>query len=187
MGRKTIGIVAGSLRRDSYCKAVGRYLAGLLDGQFDVKFVDISDLAVYSEDLDNGEDAPREWERLRREVKALDAVLFVTPEYNRSMPAALKNALDVASRPYGANCWGGKPGAVVSVSPGSIGAFGANHHLRQTAAFLNIFMMQQPEAYIGGIDRAVNAGAVDDEKLQDFLRQFAGAYAVWVKEFTEYE
>jgi len=184
MDKKTIGIIVGSLRRDSYCKKAARYLSGLLEENFNVRFVDISDLAMYNEDLDNDSDIPGEWERLRREVKPLDAVLFVTPEYNRSMPAVLKNALDVASRPYGANSWSGKPGAIISVSPGSMGAFGANHSLRQTMSFLNIYMMQQPEAYISNVAGAVDAGGVCDEKLQDFLRQFADAYTNWVNRFS---
>ncbi|MCL2772092.1 MAG: NAD(P)H-dependent oxidoreductase [Oscillospiraceae bacterium] len=184
MIRKTIGVLVGSMRRDSFSKKVAQYLSDLLEIQFDVKFLDISSLAMYNQDLDNNSNIPPEWQQLRQEVKAVDAVLFVTPEYNRSMPAVLKNALDIASRPYGANAWNGKPGAVVSVSPGNIGAFGANHHLRQTAACLNINMMQQPEAYIGGIVNAVNADGVSDKRAQDFLRQFADAFAEWVNKLT---
>jgi len=185
MSKKTIGIVVGSLRRDSFCKKVARYLSGLMEDQFEVKFVNIYDLAMYDEDLDNGERIPEEWTSLRQEVKALDAVLFVTPEYNRSLPAVLKNALDVASRPYGANNWSGKPGAVISVTPGSLGAFGANHHLRQVATFLNIYMMQQPEAYISGIAGAVDTDGVSDERVQGFLKQFAEAFADWVNRLTD--
>ena len=176
MSKKTIGIVVGSLRRDSFCKKVAYTLSRFLEEQFDIKLIDIFDLALYSEDLDNDSNMPPEWKRLRQDVKALDAVLFVTPEYNRSMPAVLKNALDVASRPYGANNWSGKPGAVISVSPGSMGAFGANHHLRQVASFLNIFMMQQPEAYIGGIADAVDADGVCNEKLQGFFTAIRGCF-----------
>ena len=185
MSKKTIGIVAGSLRKDSFCKKVAGYFSGLLDEKFDVKTLDISDLPMYNEDLDSGDSIPEEWAHLRQEVKPLDAVLFVTPEYNRSMPAVLKNALDVASRPYGANNWSGKPGAVISVTPGTLGAFGANHHLRQTATFLNIYMMQQPEAYISGIYGAVDANGVSDEKVQGFLKDFAAAYADWVNKFIK--
>ncbi|MCL2790000.1 MAG: NAD(P)H-dependent oxidoreductase [Desulfobulbus sp.] len=184
MSKKTIGILVGSLRRDSFNRKVAQYLSGLLEEQFDVKFLDIANLAMYNQDLDNESDAPQEWRQFRHEVKALDAVLFATPEYNRSMPAALKNALDVASRPYTDNAWSGKPGAVVSVSPGKTGAFGANHHLRQTATCLNIYLMQQPEAYIGGIASAVDANGVSDKGVQDFLTRFAAAFAVWVNRFT---
>ena len=184
MSKKTVGILVGSLRRDSFNKKVALYLSGLLEEQFDVKFLNIANLVLYNQDLDNDSDSPHEWLAFRQEVKALDAVLFVTPEYNRSMPAALKNALDVASRPHEANSWGGKPGAVVSVTPGKIGGFGASHHLRQTASCLNIYMMQQPEAYIGGIESAVDADGVTDESVQAFLRKFAGAFADWVNRFT---
>jgi len=184
MSKKTIGILVGSLRRDSFSKKVANYLSGLLEKQFEVKFVDISDLAIYNEDLDGGDSAPAEWKRLRQEIKALDAVLFVTPEYNRSIPAVLKNALDIASRPSGMGVWGGKPGAVVGVSPGKIGAVGAVNHLRQTAMCVNIWMMSQPEAYVGGISTAVDDNSVSDKGVQEFLNLFAGAFSDWVNKLT---
>jgi len=185
MSKKTIGIFVGSLRRDSFCKKVAQYLSGLLEEKYTVKFVNIANLAIYNQDLDDDNNVPQEWQQFRAEVKALDAVLFVTPEYNRSLSAVLKNALDVASRPYGKNVWSGKPGAVVSVSPGNIGGFGANHHLRQIAGCLNICMMQQPDAYIGGIIRSVDANGVTDKSLQDFLAQFAGAFAGWINKLAD--
>ncbi|MCL2884225.1 MAG: NAD(P)H-dependent oxidoreductase, partial [Oscillospiraceae bacterium] len=119
MSKKTIGIFVGSLRRDSFSKKVACTVAELLTPSFDVKRIDISALALYNEDLDNEITMPSAWRRLRGEVAALDAVLFVMPEYNRSLPAVLKNALDVASRPHAANAWDGKPGAMIGVSPGS--------------------------------------------------------------------
>ena len=185
MNRITIGIFAGSLRQDSYSKKVANYLADLLSEQFDVSLIDISSLAMYNEDLDTEGMIPEEWTRFRQEVKALDAVLFVTPEYNRSLPAVLKNAIDVASRPKNENAWGGKPGAVVGVSPGNIGGFGAGQHLRQVASCLNIYMMQQPEAYIGGIAGSVNDDNVFSESLQGFLSKIAGDFAKWVNIFAK--
>ena len=182
--KKTIGILVGSLRRDSFSKKVANYLATLLEEHFDIRFLDIAPLAMYNEDIDNENDIPQEWLRFRQEVKSLDAALFVTPEYNRSMPAVLKNALDIASRPYVANAWSGKPGASVSISPGTIGGFGANSHLRQSAACINIYMMPQPEAYIGGIASLVDADSVSDKSAQDFLRKFANAYVAWVNKFA---
>jgi chromate reductase len=179
-----VGIVVGSLRRDSFSKKVAQYLAALLEEQFDVRFLDIASLAMYNEDLDNENDMPQGWRQFRQSVKAVDAVLFVTPEYNRSMPAVLKNALDVASRPYTDNAWSKKPGAAVSISPGMIGGFGANSHLRQSAACLNIYIMQQPEAYIGGIAGSVDTGGVSEKRTQDFLRKYANAFADWVHKFT---
>jgi len=184
MSKKTIGILVGSLRRDSFSKKVARYIAGLLEEQFEVKFLDIGSLALYNQDLDNENDLPQEWLRLRQEVRALDAVLFVTPEYNRSMPAVLKNALDIASRPMTDSAWKGKPGAVVGVSPGKIGAFGACSHLRQTASCLNILMMAQPETYLGEITGSVDENGVTGETVQGILRKFADAYAVWVNRLT---
>ena len=116
-----------------------------------LEFVEIGRLPLYNQDEDAN--PPAVWIEFRARIKGADAVLFVTPEHNRSVPAALKNALDVGSRPYGQSAWNGKPGAVISASPGAIGGFGANHHLRQSLVFLNVPAMQQPEAYIGGADK----------------------------------
>ena len=111
-----------------------------------------------------------------------DAVLFVTPEFNRSVPGALKNALDVGSRPYGKSVWSGKPGAVVSVSPGAIGGFGANHHLRQSLVFLNVPAMPQPEAYIGGAAGLFGPdGALTNDSTREFLTKFMLAFAQWIE------
>jgi chromate reductase len=127
--------------------------------------------------------APRpEWVAFREKVDAADAVLFVTPEYNRSVPGVLKNAIDVASRPYGHSAWDGKPGAVVSVSPGAIGGFGANQHLRQSCVFLNVPTMQQPEAYIGGAATLFDKdGNLINESTRKFLKSFIEAFSVWIE------
>jgi chromate reductase len=108
-------------------------------------------------------------------------VLFVTPEYNRSMPGVLKNAIDIASRPYGKSAWNGKPAGVVSVSPGAIGGFGANHHLRQSLVFLNMPTLQQPEAYVGGAASHFDAeGNLAKEDTKVFLQKFLEAFADWI-------
>jgi chromate reductase len=108
-------------------------------------------------------------------------VLFVTPEYNRSVPAVLKNALDVGSRPYGKSVWSGKPGAVISASPGAIGGFGANHHLRQSLVFLDVPAMQQPEAYLGGADKFFDAdGKLTNTDTRGFLKKFMDSFAAWI-------
>ena len=180
MSKRTIGIVVGSLRRESFSKKVAQYLGGLLEEKFAIEFFDISSLAIYNQDLDNEIDTPQEWRSFRQEVKAADAVLFVTPEYNRSMPAVLKNALDIASRPMNDNAWKGKPGAIVSVSPGAIGGFGASNHLRQSAACVSILLMTQPEAYLGNIVDSLDDNGVSEQRTQDFLRRFADAYAAWI-------
>lgn len=174
-----IAVCVGSLRRASLNKKTAKALIALAPQTLELNIVDISQLALYNEDLDQS--PPPEWAAFRKEIRKSDGVLFVTPEYNRSIPSVLKNALDVGSRPYGQSAWDGKPAAVVSVSPSSIGGFGANHHLRQSLVFLNMPAMQQPEAYIG------NAGELFDdqdqlkqESTRKFLQEFIDAFAAWV-------
>ncbi len=121
------------------------------------------------------------WTEFRERVSKFDGVLFVTPEYNRSVPAALKNALDVGSRPYGKSVWGGKPGAVMSVSPGAIGGFGAHHHLRQSLVSLNVPAMQQPEAYIGNVSNLFDeSGKLTSDSFRELATKFMQAFAAWV-------
>ncbi|MEA2959159.1 MAG: hypothetical protein QOJ58_4853, partial [Alphaproteobacteria bacterium] len=143
--------------------------------------VEIGQLPFYNQDLDT-DTPPAPWTVFRQRIKAADAVLFVTPEYNRSVPAVLKNALDVGSRPYGSSAWDRKPGAVVSSSPGAIGAFGANHHLRQSLVFLNVPTMQQPEAYVSHVDKLFDEhGKLVSDGTGKFLQQFMQAFANWVE------
>lgn len=181
MNKKKIGIVVGSLRDGSYNMKIAKKLEELIPKTYETVIGDIGNLPLYNEDLDNG-NPPREWEVFREEVEGWDAILFVTPEYNRSMPAAIKNALDVASRPYGKNMWSGKPGGVISSSTGGMGGFGSNHHLRQTASFLDIYMLQQPERYLADI-----ASSFEGEKMKDslekFLQSFIDSYIDWIEKF----
>jgi NAD(P)H-dependent FMN reductase/ketosteroid isomerase-like protein len=143
------------------------------------RIVEIGDLQIYDEDLDD--QPPESWTRFRKEISPAEAVLIVTPEYNRSIPACLKNALDVGSRPEGKNLWDGKPAGVVSVTPYRMGAFGANHHVRQTLVFLNMPAMQQPEAYIGGAaDLFDDDGKLKSDDTRQFLIQFMIAFERWV-------
>ena len=180
MSSKVIGVFVGSLRKNSFSRAVADFFVSHAPEGVELRIVDIGNLPMYNQDLD--EAPPAQWVSFRDAVKALDGVLFVTPEHNRSFPAALKNALDVGSRPYGASAWNGKPGGVVSVSPGAIGGFGANHHLRQVLAFLNVLTLQQPEAYIGNIIPSLDEnGAVTGESLTGFLKQYLDALADWVR------
>ena len=172
-------VLVGSLRKDSFNRKIAQALAELAPPSLKLAIVDLSRLSIYNQDLDAT--PPAEWTAFRAEIKAADAVLFVTPEYNRSVPAALKNAIDIGSRPYGQSVWGGKPGAVVSSSMGGIGGFGANHHLRQSLVFLNVLTMQQPEAYIGGAHQLFGAeGRITNDGTRDFLKSFAQAFATWV-------
>jgi len=177
---RRVAVFVGSLRAASWSRKVARSLIELAPQSLQPEIVEIGQLPLYNQDFDNN--PPAAWTAFRQQVKAYDAVLFVTPEYNRSVPAPLKNAIDVGSRPYGKSVWDGKPGAVVSVSPGEIGGFGANHHLRQSLVFLNVPCMPMPEAYVGGIaSRFDETGALSDKGTRDFLQQFMTAYATWVE------
>jgi chromate reductase len=182
MRKIRIGVVVGSARKDSHSRKIAALVSARMPGAFEMQMMDIGGLPMYNQDYDDEGRPPVEWSRFREAVRALDGVLLVTPEYNRSFPPLLKNALDIASRPYGRNAWNGKPGAIISVSPGKMGACGANHHLRQVMAFLNILLMQQPEAYIGEAASLVDErGAITNEGTGKFLADFAAAFAAWVE------
>lgn len=173
-----VAVLVGSLREASFSRKLALALASLAPETLRLEIVEIGDLPLYDEDQEGRHQA---WSRFRTEIKAADAVLFVTPEYNRSVPGCLKNALDVGSRPYGHSAWSGKPGAVVSSSPGAMGGFGANHHLRQSLVFLNVPAMQQPEAYVGGVAGLFDEdGHLINEGTKGFLTQFMVAFANWV-------
>jgi len=176
----TIAVLVGSLRKASINRKVALALAELAPANLKLNIVEIGDLPLYNEDIDAT--PPAAYSTFRQQVSASDAVLFVTPEYNRSVPAPLKNAIDVGSRPYGQSAWSGKPGAVISVSPGAIGGFGANHHLRQSLVFLNVPCMQQPEAYLGGAGSAFDDNGKLSEATRPFLQSFINAYAQWVEQ-----
>ena len=180
MGKSyAVAVFVGSLRKDSFSRKVANALIALAPPALKLRIVEIGQLPLYNQDEDVS--PPPAWASFRGSVKAADAVLFVTPEYNRSVPGALKNALDVASRPYGQSAWDGKPGAVISVSPGAMGGFGANHHLRQSLVFVNVLTMQQPEAYIGGAaDLFDQDGTMTNEGTRAFLKKILEAFAVWV-------
>jgi chromate reductase len=180
-GNRNVAVVVGSLRKQSFSRKVARNLIDLAPDHLSAEIVEIGDLPFYNEDLDTA-DPPAAWRAFRESVAAADAVLFVTPEYNRSVPGALKNAIDVGSRPYGKSAWSKKPGAVVSVTPGALGAFGANHHLRQSCVFLDIPMMPQPEAYLAGVGKWFDdQGRIASEDTRKFLGAFMSAYADWIE------
>lgn len=177
---RDIAIIVGSLRKGSFSRKTALALAALAPAGLKLEIVEIGALQLYDQDLD--EDPPAEWRAFRERVGAADGILFVTPEYNRSLPGVLKNAVDVGSRPYGHSAWAKKPGAVVSVTPGALGAFGANHHLRQSCVFLDMPIMPQPEAYLSGVGGWFDDdGAVKDEATRQFLGQFMAAFADWVE------
>ena len=175
---RTVAVVVGSLRRDSLTRQLAQAFAALAP-DLDFVFVGIGDLPHFDEDLEAN--PPEAWLRFRRDVAVADAVLFATPEYNRSIPGVLKNAIDVGSRPYGHSVWRGKPGAVISVSPGGIGGFGANHHLRQCMVFLNMPTLAE-EAYVGGAGGLFDAnGQLASEATIAFLRAYAMAFTGWIE------
>ena len=176
-------VLVGSLRRASFSGMLANALMSLAPSSMVTEVVEIGQLPFYNQDLETMIDPPPvPWTAFRQRVKAADAVLFVTPEYNRSVPAVLKNALDVGSRPYGSSVWDRKPGAIVSGSPGAIGAFGANHHLRQSLVFLNVPTMQQPEAYVGYVHKLFDEhGKLINDGSRKFLQEFMHAFANWVE------
>jgi chromate reductase len=172
--------IVGSLRAGSLTRRVVSALASMMQDAMTIEILDIGTLPLYNPDLEATPPAP--WVAFRARIKDAQAVLFATPEYNRSIPGALKNAIDVGSRPYGSSAWAGKPAAVLSVSPGLMGAFGANHHLRQSLVFLDMPTLQQPEAYIGGADKLFDeAGGIARESTRAFLLQFGRAFESWIK------
>lgn len=178
---RNIAVLVGSLRKGSLSRQLAKALVAMAPASLKLSIVEVGDLPLYNADLET-ESPPAPWTRFRGEVAKCDAVLFVTPEYNRSVPAPLKNAIDVGSRPYGSSVWSGKPGAVVSVSPGAMGGFGANHHLRQSLVFLDVPVLQQPEAYIGGADKLFDAeGGLTNSSTRDFLARFLEAFERWVQ------
>ncbi|MDR0888029.1 MAG: NAD(P)H-dependent oxidoreductase [Candidatus Methanoplasma sp.] len=180
----SVGIFVGSLRKGSYSRKIAENVAKILEKSMNVKFIDISKLELYNQDFDDDGVPPGSWSDYRRELKGFDAFLFVTPEYNRSIPGVLKNAIDVASKPAGQSGLAGKPAGIISVSPGRIGAFGANHHLRQAVVFLDVHVMQQPEAYIGEVASAFNEeGEISDERTRENVQNFADAFLKWVAVF----
>lgn len=171
-----VAFIVGSLRKESLNRLTAEALIRLAPAGMTGEIVEIGDLPLYNPDLE-GDDTPAAWTAFRNTMREVDGVVFVTPEYNRSVPAALKNALDVGSRPYGHSVWAGKPAAIVSVSPGAIGGFGANHHLRQSLVFLDMPTLQQPEAYIGGAGDMFDAnGEVKSDQTATFLTSIMAAY-----------
>jgi chromate reductase len=177
--RPKIGVLIGSLAANGLSRKLAQGILQLGASRLAFEIVEIGDLPLYNPERDTGDVA--EWQAFRAAVAPLDGVLLVTPEYNRSVPAALKNAIDVGSRPYGQSVWAGKPAAIVSQSPGAIGGFGANHHLRQSLVFLDMPTMQQPEAYVGkSAGLFGDDGALVEGSGKAFLETFVTAFAAWV-------
>jgi NAD(P)H-dependent FMN reductase len=180
MSQFEVAVLVGSLRRDSLSRKVAGALSALAPPALRCSTVEIGDLPLYNEDLDNG-DPPPSWSRFRAQLRQTQAVLFVTPEYNRSVPGGLKNAIDVGSRPEGKSVFRGLAAGVVSVTPYKLGAFGANHALRQSLVFLDMPVLQQPELYIGGAAELFDeAGALRNEKTRELFTAFMKAFGDWI-------
>src|SRR5690554_260375 len=179
--KANIGVLVGSMRKDSFNRKMAHALTKLAPAQLSLDIVEFKDLPIYNPD-DDGDDAPQSYQDFRQGIRQTDGLLFLTPEYNRSVPGGLKNALDVGSRPYGQSVWAGKPAAIVSISPGNLGAFGANHHLRQSLVFLDMPAMAQPEAYIGGAAELFDEnGTLVNEGTREFMVSFMTAFEAWVR------
>src|SRR5271157_2418978 len=177
---RDVAVFVGSLRKESFNRKLANALIAMAPAPLKLEIVEIRQLPLYNQDDDAN--PPAASVAFKARVQKADAVLFLTPEYNRSVPGVLKNAIDVASRPYGKSAWDGKPGAVISLSPGAIGGFGANHHLRQSLVFLNVPAMQQPEAYIGHAAKLFDEGGkLIDDSARDFLSKFLQAFAQWIE------
>ena len=178
--RWNVAVLVGSLRKESLNRKLAKALCSMAPDSLKLEIVEIADLPLFNQDRET-EPSPAA-AAFKRRIQQADAVLFVTPEYNRSVPGALKNAIDVASRPYGKSAWDRKPCGVVSASPGAIGGFGANQHLRQMLVFLNMPALQQPEAYIGGADKLFDAqGKLTSDSTRAFLHKYLDAFAAWIE------
>jgi chromate reductase, NAD(P)H dehydrogenase (quinone) len=177
---RNVAVLVGSLRKESFNRKMAKAMISMAPPSLKLEIVEIGQLPHYNQDHDA--DPPQEVKDFKGRIQQADAVLFLTPEYNRSVPGVLKNAIDVASRPYGKSAWDRKPGAVLSLSPGAIGAFGANHHLRQSLVFLNVPVMPQPEAYVGGAAKMFDEkGAIISDETRDFIDKFLQAFAQWIE------
>jgi chromate reductase len=183
MTEHSVAVIVGSLRKAAFSRKTANALVALAPPSLKTRFIEIGELALYNEELEAS--VPASWAAFRQAVREVQAVLFVTPEYNRSVPGVLKNALDVGSRPYGQSVGSGKPAGIVSTSPGVIGGFGANHHLRQSLVFLDMPAMQQPEAYVGGAHKLFDAdGRLTNDDTRGFLTKFMEGFAAWVEKHT---
>ncbi len=171
-----VALISGSLRKESLSTKIAKSVGGLFPEGYETQFVEIGNLPLYNEDIDTQSNVPAEYTAFRNAIKESDAVLFVTPEYNRSITGALKNALDVGSRPYGQSSWNGKPAAVISQSIGNLSGFGANHHLRQSLVFLNMPTLQQPEAYLANSAQLFDENGKMNEDTTQFLQTFVNTF-----------
>ncbi|MEM5317366.1 NAD(P)H-dependent oxidoreductase [Paraburkholderia sp. JHI869] len=175
-----IAVVVGSLRKDSFNRQLAHAVTSLAPADFTFEYLDIGVLPLYSQDYDA--DYPEVARRFKQQIEAADGLLFVTPEYNRSIPGGLKNALDWGSRPWGTNSWSGKPGAVLGTSPGATGTALSQQHLRNVLAYLDVAVLGQPEMFIKHDTSRINEkGEIVSEDTRKFLQGFVDKYVAWIK------
>jgi len=179
---RTIALLVGSLRKESFTRKVANAIVAVTPG-LSFQHIDISKVSPYNQDLEPT--PPADWVALRDAIRPLEGLLFATPEYNRSVPGLLKNAIDVGSRPYGHSVFAGKPGAVVSVSPGPFGGFGANHHLRQMLVFLDVPCLQQPEMYLHTASKIFDDSGKASNATTELFTKFGAAFTAWVEHLTQ--
>jgi chromate reductase len=178
-----VAVVVGSLRKESINRKLANELIRLAPPSLKLSIVEIRDIPLFNQDWETN--PPRAVVDFKEAVGKAKAILFVTPEYNRSIPGVLKNAIDAGSRPYGQSAWTGKTAAILSASPSPMGGFGANHHLRQVLVSVGVTAMAQPEAYIGQADKLFNeSGAFDNQRTREFLQKFIDAFAAWIERQT---
>lgn len=181
-----IAVIVGSLRHESYSRKVAKNVAKLFPEEFETEFIQIGSLPLYNQALDEDNDVPDPWVTFREKLKKCDAVLFVTPEYNRSVPGVLKNAIDIGSRPMKESVWKGKPAAIISNAPGNLSGFGANHHLRQSLVFLDMPIVQQPEVYLANVTKLLDDnGKINNDDTIQFLQTFVDAFVDLIKKYNK--
>lgn len=181
MAKRRVAVLVGSLRKEAFSRRLANALISMQPDSLDMRIVEIGELPLYNQDLET-DSPPPAWAKYRQQLAECEAVLFVTPEYNRGMPAALKNAIDVGTRPYGKGAINGKPCAVASSSPGGLGGFGANHQVRHAVVFPDMPMMQMPELYVGHVDKVVDASAKPtSDGTRDLFAKFLDAFAQWIE------
>lgn len=183
MAKVNIGVIIGSLRKDSWNRKLAHAVEKLMPAGFQFHYIRIDDLPLFSQDLEA--DYPPAARRLKQDIEAAQALLFVTPEYNRSMPGVLKNAIDLASRPWGTNSFAGKPAAVMGASIGAAGTALAQQHLRNSLVFVNVLVLAQPEVFIQAKDGLFDAdGNIAKDDTRKFLQQFVERYVAWIQRFV---
>lgn len=181
---KKVAVIVGSLRKESLNRKVAHEFIRLAPKGLVLEIVEIKDLSFFSEDVENN--PPQAWTDFKNKIDQSDAILFVSPEYNRTIPGVLKNAMEIGARPPKQNSWKAKPGAVATVSPGAVGGLGCNQTIREAAVSLNIPMMQQPEAYIGQIkDKLLEDGVTVNESTEKFFVTFLEAFEKWINQLTK--